>query len=136
MVVELGIQPLVTFSGPIYGPDRLAMYADADAFAITPNIFEETTLSSLEAAACGTQCVLTRQCEIPGLEEAGAGRTVECREEAIAAALVEALQPGIPEARGARARSMVEARFTVKAIAKQHERVFEEVVDATRDAAA
>lgn len=135
-VAELGIQSLVTFSGPIYGPDRLAMYADADAFAITPNIFEETTLSSLEAAACGTQCVLTRQCEIPGLEETGAGRTVECREETIAAALVEALQPGIPETRGARARSMVEARFTVKAIVKQHEDFFEEVVDATRHAAA
>lgn len=129
---ELGIQSLVTFSGPIYGPDRLAMYADADVFAITPNIFEETTLSSLEAAACGTQCVLTRQCEIPGLDEAGAGRTVECDEEAIAAAFVEALQPGIPESRGARARAMVEARFTVKATTEQHERFFEEVVDAAQ----
>ena len=131
-VRELGIQSLVTFSGPIYGPDRLAMYTDADVFAITPNIFEETTLSSLEAAACGTQCVVTRQCEIPGLEEAGAGRTVECDEEAIAHALVEALQPGVPEIRGARARAMIEARFTVKATTRQHERFFEEVVDATR----
>ena len=132
VVRELGVQSLVTFRGPIYGPDRLAMYADADVFAITPNIFEETTLSSLEAAACGTQCVLTHQCEIPGLEEAGAGRTVQCEEEAIAAALVEALQTRVPESRGAAARAMIEARFTVKATTKEHERFFEEVVDAAR----
>jgi glycosyltransferase involved in cell wall biosynthesis len=130
---SLGVAGAVTFAGPIFGADRLAAYVDADVFAMTPPVFEETSLAALEAAASGTQCVMTRQCEIPGLEASGAGRVVECDRYAIAAALIESLQPGIPECRGRRARAMVATHFTASAVATEHERFYEEVIVQGRD---
>lgn len=125
---SLGVANAVTFCAPIFGADRLAAYVDADVFAITPPVFEETSLAALEAAASGTQCVLTRQCEILGLEASGAGRVVEYDREAIAAALIESLQPGVRERRGRQARAMVATRFTSSAVAREHERFYEEVL--------
>jgi glycosyltransferase involved in cell wall biosynthesis len=125
---RLGLTDAVTFSKPIFGPERLAAYVDADVFAMTPPVYEETSLAALEAAACGTQCVLTRQCEIPGLEEAGGGRIVEYDQAAIEQALLESLRPGVRERRGQRARSLVAERFTMGVIARDHERFYEEIL--------
>ena len=50
---SLDVANAVTFSGPVFGTDRLAAYLDADVFAITPSIFEETSLAALEAGEVG-----------------------------------------------------------------------------------
>ena len=59
---------------------------DADVFAVAATTYEETSLAALEAVACGTPCVLTRQCEIPDLG-VGGGVVTECDPEAFAAGL-------------------------------------------------
>ena len=73
----------VRFVGPLYGAERFEAYADADVFCLTPTHWEETSVASLEAAACGTAVVLTEQAEIPGSRGAGGGFVVPLDRDAI-----------------------------------------------------
>jgi len=82
----------VRFAGPVYGDDRFAAYADADVFCLTPPHWEETSVAALEAAACGTPVVVTRQADLPGLEEAGGGFVVPLNRDAIRRAVLLALE--------------------------------------------
>ncbi|HEU5372043.1 MAG TPA: glycosyltransferase [Gaiellaceae bacterium] len=103
--------PRTRFVGPLYGAERFAAYADADVFAITPRHWEETSVASLEAAACGTAVLVTEQAEIPGLAAAGGGLVV--------AADVGAIRDGLRRVL-ARSREMgVDAR---KLVERQHGR--------------
>jgi len=126
-VAELGLGDRVLFPGPIYGADRLTAYVDADLFALTPGVFEETSLAALEACACGTGCVITRQCEIPGLDESNAGLTVEYEMGQIARALTVGLRENCAPNWGANARRMVLDRFTTETVARMHEQFFAEL---------
>ncbi len=71
---------------PAFELGRIQAYVDADVFAVAATTYEETSLAALEAVACGTPCVLTRQCEIPDLG-VGGGVVTECDPEAFAAGL-------------------------------------------------
>jgi len=82
----LGIERAVRVLPPAFELARIQAYVDADVFAVAATTFEETSLAALEAVACGTPCVLTRQCEIPGLD-AGGGLVTDCEPEAFAAGL-------------------------------------------------
>jgi glycosyltransferase involved in cell wall biosynthesis len=95
----------VRFAGPLYGADRFAAYVDADVFCLTPTHWEETSVASLEAAACGTAVVVTEQADLPGLASAGGGFVVPLRADAIHGAVEAALRAG-PEM-GERARAHV-----------------------------
>jgi glycosyltransferase involved in cell wall biosynthesis len=110
------------FVGPLYGRDRIEAYVGCDVFAITPRLWEETSLSALEAAACGRPIVLTPQAEIPGLTEAGAGAMPPLDPQKIAAALLETLENG--EAMGAAARELVETNHRVDAVVERLERYY------------
>jgi glycosyltransferase involved in cell wall biosynthesis len=124
-VARVHLQDRVVFSAPLYGADRLAAYVDADVFAVTPRVYEETSLAALEACACGTTCVITSQCEIPGVEEAGIGRVVNCTTEEIAEALVATLQITPSEPRRAAIRDFVRTRFSSSQIAADYIAAFE-----------
>jgi glycosyltransferase involved in cell wall biosynthesis len=127
---QFGLGDKVLFSGPVYGADRLTAYVDADVFALTPDVFEETSLAALEACACGTPCVVTGQCEIPGLDEAEAGSTVNYDRAQVARALIENLEGDSSAKRGANARRMVRERFSITAVAAEHEQFFKEICEA------
>jgi glycosyltransferase involved in cell wall biosynthesis len=98
--------PRVRFIGPLYGAERFAAYADADVFALTPRHWEETSVASLEAAACGTAILLSEQAEIPGLAEAGGGMVVPADVDAIREGLTAVLAQS--DQMGANARKLVE----------------------------
>jgi glycosyltransferase involved in cell wall biosynthesis len=131
LVGELGLGESVLFPGPLYGPDRFAAYVDADVFALTPGVYEETSLAALEACASGIGCVITRQCEIPGLDQSNSGRTVEYSRGAVTAALNEALGGEVAAVWGRNARIMVQRQFTSATVAKLHEDVFERFYEGT-----
>lgn len=82
----------VRFAGPLYGDERFTAYADADVFCLTPPHWEETSVASLEAAATGTPVVLSRQAELPGIEQAGGGFVVPLEAEAIRGAVRRTLE--------------------------------------------
>lgn len=126
---KLSIGSRVHFCGPLYGDERLTAYVDADVFALTPRVYEETSLAALEAAACGVPTVLTAECEIPGLVAAGGGLQVERAAPAIANGLAGLLEnPGRRREVGELARNHVQSRFGAGAVAAQHEAVFRELI--------
>jgi glycosyltransferase involved in cell wall biosynthesis len=127
MVAQLGLTARVHFAGALYEKERFNAYVDADIFALTPGTYEETSLAALEACACGTGCVLTRQCEIPGLEAAGAGQIVGYEAAAVARALLAGLAANTSAEWGRNARTMVRTDFTTEIIATHHEKFFAEV---------
>jgi glycosyltransferase involved in cell wall biosynthesis len=115
------------FVGPLYGRDRIDAYVGCDTFAITPRLWEETSLSALEAAACGRPVVLTPQAEIPGLTEAGAGAMPPLEPQAIADALLDTLARG--EEMGAAARVLVETNHRVDAVVQRLERYYVDLLE-------
>lgn len=111
----------IRFAGALYGADRFTAYGDADVFALTPRHWEETSVATLEAAACGTPVVVTEQAEIPGLDASGGGFVVPLRQEKILGAIAAALAGG--QAMGERARAHVlgqHGRDVVVAQLEQH----------------
>ena len=80
----LGLERAVHVLPPAFDLARIQAYVDADVFAVAATTYEETSLAALEAVACGTPCVLTRQCEIPGLDADG-GVVTDCDAGAFAA---------------------------------------------------
>ncbi len=110
----------VRFEGPLYGAERFDAYADADVFCLTPPHWEETSVASLEAAACGTAVVVTEQADIPGLARAGGGLVVPNVRDAIRDAVALAL--GDAAAMGARARRHVLAEHGRDAVVERLER--------------
>ena len=104
----------VRFAGPLYGSDRFTAYGDADVFCLTPPHWEETSVATLEAAACGTPVVVTEQSEIPGLDASGGGFVVPLRSEAIRTAVSAALAGGAEM--GARAQAHVLAQHGREAV--------------------
>jgi glycosyltransferase involved in cell wall biosynthesis len=108
----------VRFLGPLYGDERFEAYVDADVFCLTPTHWEETSVASLEAAACGTPVVVTEQAEIPGLAPETGGFVVPLEQDAIRAAVEAALAD---PALGARARRHVLAQHDRDAVVAQLE---------------
>jgi glycosyltransferase involved in cell wall biosynthesis len=58
---------------PVYGNDRFNWYRAADAYVITPSIYEETPLAAIEALSVGTPVITNFRADVPYLEEYNAG---------------------------------------------------------------
>lgn len=84
---SLGLEGAVKILPPAFDVARIQACVDADVFAVAATTYEEASLAAMEAVACGTPCVLTKQCEVPGLEAAGGGLVTDCNPEAFAAGL-------------------------------------------------
>lgn len=121
--------PRIRFAGPLYGADRFGAYADADVFAITPRHWEETSVASLEAAACGTAVLLSEQAEIPGLVEADGGAVVSAEVSAIR----EGLRAVLARSRemGANARKLVESQHGRDAVVDRLEALLLDAIGRT-----
>jgi len=77
------------FTGPQYGDDKFQILKRASCFFLAPSHFEETSTASLEALAVGTPCVVSEQCEIPFLEEYGAGKVVKYDKTLLVKAIID-----------------------------------------------
>jgi glycosyltransferase involved in cell wall biosynthesis len=128
---DLRVADRVIFAGSLLGEDRKLAYVDADVFALAPRVFEETSLAGLEAAACGIPTVLTSECEIPGLVEAGGGLVVARDDAALAAGIGSLLGDVQLRSRtGRAAREAIRERFTIERVAAMHDELFQELVSA------
>jgi glycosyltransferase involved in cell wall biosynthesis len=130
-ITELRLGEQVTFCGPAYGAERIAAYADADLFALTPSHAEETSLAALEACAAGTPVIVTRQAPIPWLDEAEAGLTVNYDRAQIADALRRLLSDaGLRAQMAANARQLAAMRFDWPQVIAQLEAVYRDAIHA------
>ena len=76
--------------GLVTGEQKLDLLARADLFAL-PSIGEGLSMAVLEALASGTPVILSRECNLPIVEAAGAGSVVERSAEEFARALARFL---------------------------------------------
>lgn len=120
----------IRFAGPLYDRDRLAAYADADVFCLTPRHWEETSVAALEAAASGVPVVVTEQADIPGLSASGGGFVVPLDAAAIRGAVEQALANR--ERMGALARSHVRAQHARDAVVARLESYLSEASSSSR----
>ncbi len=74
---ELGVEAGIRFCGPLYGADRWHAYRAADVYIISPEIYEETALASIEALACGTPVITNTRADVPWLKEYEAGEVLK-----------------------------------------------------------
>ena len=70
---RLDLSQQVRVIPPVYGDERFSLYANYDAFVFRPEVFEETSLASLEALSVGTPIFTTIRADIPHLTEMSAG---------------------------------------------------------------
>ena len=123
----------VHFPGPLYGADVIAAYVDCDLFCITPTHFEETSLASLSAAACGRPVLINDRCGIPWLDDFGGGVCVPHDVERIRAALDDLLGDRARLAQmGVNARRMIEERFFLPRIVDQAEEIYRSATSGRR----
>ena len=80
----------VTFTGPVYGAEKVAAYRQADLFVL-PSHSENFGMVVAEALASATPVVTTRGAPWRGLPERGAGWWIETGVDPLVACLEEAL---------------------------------------------
>lgn len=109
--IELGVDALVRFTGPVFGAEKAALFQATDAF-ILPSHSEGLPMVILEAWSHGCPVLMTRACNLPGGFEAGAAVEIATDPSAMAAVLATRLaDPDLPRL-GAAGRALVAERFT------------------------
>lgn len=63
---DLNIKDKVLFTGPLYEKDKLEAYVDADVYVL-PSVYEAFPVTVLEACACGTPVIVTKNCAISNI---------------------------------------------------------------------
>jgi glycosyltransferase involved in cell wall biosynthesis len=117
---RLGVDSQIVFTGPASGRKKIDLLRSASVFLYTSR-WEGLAFSVLEAAALERPCLLTPASDPLGrFASTGAGVIVEPTRSTIAAGLRRFVQMTIAErnARGRRARELVEAEFTWAPIAR------------------
>jgi len=127
----LGLDDTLAIVPPMFGPDSIQAYIDADLFAMVPPIYEETSLAAMEALASGIPCVLTHQCAVPGFENTGAVTATACHPEEVAAAIAASLADPERRVRALAARRRILDSCSVEATADAYAVLLRGVVGRT-----
>jgi glycosyltransferase involved in cell wall biosynthesis len=103
---------------------RFDYYFLSDVFLGFPTMFEETMLASIEAMACGTPIIVSREADVPFVEEEGAGRVIDF---SIVAA-VQAMSAVVTELPSfqAKTRATVKRHFEAHAASENLTRLLQE----------
>lgn len=89
-IEELGIENNVLLTGPIYGTDKLEAYTDADIYVL-PSIYETFPMTVIEACACSTPVIITKNCGIEDIIHDKAGYVIEHDKNKLKTALFDFL---------------------------------------------
>jgi poly(glycerol-phosphate) alpha-glucosyltransferase len=98
---------------------KQAAFVEADVFAL-PAIGEGLSMSMLEAMSAEIPVLITPGCNLPAVEDRGAGLLVDPEVAAIADGLLRLLRnPDDLRRSGAQARTWIASEFTWKVVAEQ-----------------
>lgn len=100
----------VTFAGPLFGAEKAAALAHADAF-ILPSHSEGFPMSVLEAWASGLPVLMTSACNIPEAFEDGAAVEIRLSPDVLPQQIVQALSRADLDDVGRAGLSLIQRRF-------------------------
>lgn len=108
----------VSFPGPVYGEDKLALYRSAHLYVL-PTRSENFAMTVAESLAAGTPVIVSKGAPWSGLEREGAGWWIEIGVDPLVAALEVALaqSPETLVAMGANGHAWMTREFGWRAIA-------------------
>ncbi len=123
----------VTFTGMLHEQMKWSALAAAEAFTL-PSHSEGLSMSVLEAMGMGLPVIITRQCNLPEVEQHGAGWTIEPATPSLVQALRELLEnsPAVNREIGAAGSRLVEQRYNWAAVARQTAEVYRWVLGGPR----
>jgi glycosyltransferase involved in cell wall biosynthesis len=128
-VKEYNLEEKIIFAGPLYEKNRFPAYADADLFIHVPIHYEETATASLEACACSTPVIVTKQASIPWLDDYHAGFCVDCDVEKIVEKVMYLLEDSDRlKTYSLNARRLIEDKFSMDKVVTQMEQEFLNVI--------
>ena len=106
--------------------NRITDYLHAADLFVMPSLYEATSISCLEAMACGLPIVVTRVGGLPDLVD-GNGLLCEPTASSLSSTIRTALGSDL-SAMGKRSREIAEERFSWTSVAAQHKRVYEQAL--------
>jgi glycosyltransferase involved in cell wall biosynthesis len=116
--------------GLVTGDQKLDLLARADLFAL-PSIGEGLSMAILEALASGTPAIISRECNLPIVQQAGAGAVVNRTVDDFASALSRFLDdPSLRSAASERAYALARDEFGWRPILDRLENVYASAVRA------
>jgi glycosyltransferase involved in cell wall biosynthesis len=125
---DLGLSTQVFFPGPVYGEAKAGLLKESELVALT-SYSDVFGLSVHEALGCGTPVLVTTNCDIPHVAEAGAGLVVPPDVDSVSRGLEELLRDdGLRREMGVNGRRLVASRFTWERVAQQTVALCEEVI--------
>jgi len=124
-IAEKQLQNHVQIVNDVY-ESRFDYYFLSDIFLGFPTIFEETMLASIEALACGTPIIVSREADIPFVEAERAGRVIDFH----IATAVQTMLAFIQDLTGfqQRARGTARRHFQGAAASEHLIRLFQELI--------
>lgn len=126
---RLSLGQKVIFVGPLYGKEKNSAYLDSDLFLYTPIYWEETSVATLEAMACYTPVVVTKQADIPWLEEYRAGYPVLSNINEIVAKVTELIESEEQlKVKSINAFKLIEEKYDLAKRVDEIETVFRQIV--------
>ncbi len=120
-ILQSEIEEKIRIVNNVY-ESRFDYYFLADVFLGFPTIFEESMLSSIEAMACGTPILVSREADIPFVEEERAGLVIDFDVRTAAAAMAAISRD--PASMGKNVRRVVARHFNGAAAATQLRTLF------------
>lgn len=117
LCAQLSLGNTVRFSGSLFGAEKVAAYRSADLF-ILPSFSENFGIVIAEALGHGLPVITTTGCPWQELQTEDCGWWVSAKEEAIAAALEDAIGASAEQRRqmGLRGRELIRRKYQWEAI--------------------
>jgi glycosyltransferase involved in cell wall biosynthesis len=103
LAARAGVAPLVLFAGPVFGDERFALLAEADAVLLT-SVYDCNPMAANETLSAGGALLATEGCGVAGFAAAGAARVVPRDERALAEGILGMLRDA-PGTRALRERA-------------------------------
>lgn len=124
-----GVSQRLTFTGPVYGEEKRRLFG-ASAVFVLPSYSENFGIAVLEAMAAGLPVVVTPEVGLSReVEEAGAGLVLNGDPEILGPGIKSLLaDPGRMREMGERGRDLASRRFAWSGIAREMEKVYQQVI--------
>lgn len=129
---DSGVANDILLVGPLFGKEKIEAFVDSDIYVL-PSDYETFPITVLEAWACGTPVIVTRNCGISDVV-LNAGLVVEHNKEELMLAMRSLLEDDKKRVDlGTKGMKLVKERFEWNTIVKEIETTYEEAIASTKE---